>query len=210
MKKAFSIAEAMVVLMLVSIALAMSAPLISRSTKNTATNNLQIGNLINRIEELEKQKGFVPGMVMFFDADYTSTCPEGWRQVDEKYNGRYFRVSGSYNICDKKGEDSNGNCINQTQSDSVNGLFRPISVSTDKNKPGTLLSDASRNIRGGFGAWNIVAQGVFYSGTGLKESIKSGGSTTTTVWFDSSRVVPTADENRPRSISMLTCVKVSE
>jgi len=91
---AFSVAEAMITLLIVSVALAASAPLISRQMKNSATNNLAVN-------------GGVPvGAIMFFEGN----CPSGWEDLSGEYAGRYIKIAGNYNICDKSGENADGSC----------------------------------------------------------------------------------------------------
>jgi len=81
--KAFSLAEAMIVLLIGTIALGMSAPMISRQLKNETMNNVQFQVLNKKYEELKKVKSDIPsGAVMYFDLD---DCPDGWDELSKKY-----------------------------------------------------------------------------------------------------------------------------
>jgi len=68
---AFSVAEAMITLLIVSVALAASAPLISRQVKNNAAANLPIPTIPS-------------GAVMAFDLD---ACPPTWSPLTNRYAG---------------------------------------------------------------------------------------------------------------------------
>lgn len=78
-KKAFSIAEAMITLLIVSMALAAMAPIISKQQKAS----------------LAIQDAAIPiGAIMMFDLD---SCPVGWRPLTDKYSdaaGSFFRNLG--------------------------------------------------------------------------------------------------------------------
>ena len=81
--KAFSLAEAMIVLLIVTIALGMSAPMISKQLKNETMNNVQFQVLNKKYEELKKVKSDIPsGAVMYFDLD---DCPAGWTILTKFY-----------------------------------------------------------------------------------------------------------------------------
>ncbi len=81
--KAFSLVEAMIVLLIGTIALGMSAPMISRQLKNETMNNVQFQVLNKKYEELKKVKSDIPsGAVMYFDLD---GCPDGWTILTKFY-----------------------------------------------------------------------------------------------------------------------------
>lgn len=74
-KKGFSVAEAMITLLIVSLALAAAAPLFTK--RNVSSQNVEIS---------------IPsGMVAFFDLD---VCPSGWSKLDSKYDGAFIRNTG--------------------------------------------------------------------------------------------------------------------
>lgn len=75
---------------------------------------------------------------------------------------------------------------------------------------GSAQGDAIRNITGTFGGNDQERR--FLSGTfyyiGSEGSGKTGSSNATDkMGFDASRVVPTANENRPRNVALLACIK---
>ncbi len=88
---------------------------------------------------------------------------------------------------------------------------------------GTTQEDAIRNIRGetgigdGYGFYNDnitgngVDKGVFTKGT-KKYSVGNAGAgvSSADLIFDSSRVVPTADENRPKNAVVMYCIKATD
>lgn len=74
---------------------------------------------------------------------------------------------------------------------------------------GSSQSDAIRNITGWFGADDRMFGtygGAFYLGGGSNTGSEGTGGGYYFV-FDASRVVPTADENRPRNVALLPCIK---
>ena len=92
-KKAFSVAEAMIALLIGSLALGMAAPMITKNIKVQGTADAQIRVLIKRIEELENRLE-PEGKVTFF---YDRTCPTGWSQIKandgSSLDGHYIRLS---------------------------------------------------------------------------------------------------------------------
>ena len=90
LKKAFSVAEAMVALLIGSVALGFSAPLITKQIK--ANNSAGAEHMI--MDRMIK-KAVPVGAVMFFNL---STCPDGWMPlVDNNGNtldGYYPRIAG--------------------------------------------------------------------------------------------------------------------
>lgn len=74
---------------------------------------------------------------------------------------------------------------------------------------GAWQGDAIRNITGTFHDMCLPAEqtGAFYQKTNTAPQANGNSNTGSIVGFDASRVVPTADENRPKTIKMLYCVK---
>lgn len=187
-KPAFSVAEAMITLLIVSIALAAAAPLFTRKAKtDTASSYMQIPS----------------GMVAFFNL---STCPTGWQAANGSngtvdLRGRFVRGSGTYNVC---GWDSNTNsytnCTNQQTLD-----------------VGTTQEDAIRQITGSLDLMGYQGtgshKGTFwshptYNNDGGNDSTnENNGTAPSRIDFDSGKVVPFAVENRPRNIALLACIK---
>jgi hypothetical protein len=80
----------------------------------------------------------------------------------------------------------------------------------DGNAIGTYIGDASRDIKGARGllTWDPPGSGIFSSAGVLVEGVVNTGvaGSVEIICIDISRVVPTANEFRPASISVLVCV----
>jgi len=217
--RAFSVAEAMIALLIGTIVLGFSAPMISRQLKHNNYSDAQ-AQIINRriekliesnnalkqeIETLKKSSGGVPkGTVAFFNntvvaESATNPCPKGWSLIDSNWQGRFPRFSGTNLMLEY-------DTVNKTYKDT--GVEETLSV-------GQIQEDAIRNITGTtFGENSFesgmvkLLSGAFYLG---KENNLWGNpaadSDNSKIYFDSSRIVPTAVENRPRAIALLGCVK---
>lgn len=77
---------------------------------------------------------------------------------------------------------------------------------------GNVQGDAIRNITGTFNPWAfktaLGVEGVFEEGTvGAQCFNAAGANNSQTVKFDASRVVPTAEENRPKNAVVMYCIK---
>lgn len=73
---------------------------------------------------------------------------------------------------------------------------------------GAAQGDAIRNITGKLGGDSYEMnydQGAFYGGSGGRGN--DGSATGCMHYFDASRVVPTANENRPHNVALLACIK---
>ena len=194
-KKAFSIAEALITLMIVGVAMGSAAPLISKTMKNSQVSNFQLQYLQRQIDDLRRD--VVPiGTVAFFNSSVTPTsgsnpCPIGWTPLSADYNGRFPRFAGQYTI---------------------NG-FGSTAATTTTLSVGATQEDAIRNITGDFGNMdryfgNPSTQGAFFVDSTLGYTSPDGDIRNAAhLYFDASRVVPTAAENRPKSIALLGCVK---
>lgn len=109
-KKAFSIAEATIALLIGSLILGMAAPMISKQIKNNNANDAQISILLRRIENLERNNttSIPAGSIIFFEGN----CPDDtWTDMSNAFAGRYVRIAGTYDICDKQGENADGSCV---------------------------------------------------------------------------------------------------
>ena len=129
--KGFSVAEATIALLIGSIVLGMAAPMITKQIKYNNMSDVQTQVLSSRIERLEGQiREFkVPsGTIAFFNSN---ACPDYWSPVN--FNGRFVRFSGTYNICDTKGENADGSCVDS------------IAVSNVINNAGKLTGDSIRD-----------------------------------------------------------------
>lgn len=73
---------------------------------------------------------------------------------------------------------------------------------------GKWQGDAIRNITGKVGAtWSTAPTGAFSGGVVGNNNNNGTGGAFYDVSFDASKVVPTADENRPKTIKVLYCIK---
>ncbi len=93
-KKAFSVAEAMIAVLIGSIALGMAAPMITKQIKTQNFTDTQFDVLRRQIEELRESQGVPTGAIMFFDLH---RCPDGWDFVGDEYIGDYPRIVGEGN-----------------------------------------------------------------------------------------------------------------
>ena len=97
-RKAFSVAEATIALLIGSVALSMAAPMITKQIKQQNYQDVQFRRVSQQL---------VPkGAIMFFGSD---SCPDGWSAVN--FNGRFVRFAGAYDVCDISGENSDGTCV---------------------------------------------------------------------------------------------------
>ena len=92
-KRAFSIAEAMIALLIGTIVLGFSAPLISRQIKQSNLNDIQVQILLRRIERLEQQtnNSLPEGSIIFLDSNTYNGCPPNWTMINQE--GRFFKIT---------------------------------------------------------------------------------------------------------------------
>ena len=161
----------------------------------TATLNQQVSNLSQQIAALRTQlanaQGVPTGTIAFFAA---ATCPTGWSKVPDTYNGRFPRFAGQYTI---SGYGSVADTIatlavGATQEDKI------------RNITGTIKNVDVVTYKGG----TPVATGAFsYTITGSQKGYDGGYNSYAQLQINASNVVPTAAENRPKSIALLGCKK---
>ena len=92
--------EAMIVLLIGTIALGMSAPMISKQLRNETLNSAQFQVINRKIESLEEQvrESKVPKVtVAFFCSAVTAQsasnpCPKGWTSIKD-LGGHYLRIA---------------------------------------------------------------------------------------------------------------------
>lgn len=208
-KKAFSIAEAMVVLLITSLALAAASPLISKSLKSDGMDNLkwkeleekinQLENnlteknteLTEKIEELKEEldafSAIPSGSIVYFDLD---SCPSGWTALTSKYpkaSNAFIRNTG--------GSGRTRGSFQQNAAPNITGVGPRFSAEIFN---GSGLSGA-----------------VYFSNTntGSRGENGDGGWTGTKGWnFDASRSASAygrdgSSEIRPDNIAFLACRK---
>jgi len=211
--KAFSIAEAMITLLVVSIAIAASAPLISRQMKNSNISNTQIRHLQQQIDELRTQieEGAVPaGTVAFFDL---GTCPGGWTALDANYAGRFIRIAGT----DTGGTNyANRSFQNQSIQSHNHGHNLSIGNVTLNNMQLVLSGGNTRynlfnptiNYGGGGGPYAplLTSKNTYYGGwQKASERVSITGTATGTLSGGISNAGST--ETRPKNVAFLACKK---
>lgn len=159
------------------------------------------------------------GMIAFVSS---SNAPSGWLKangaaVSRTVYANLFRAIGTtfgsgdgrttFNLPDLRGEF-------------LRGLDDGRGVDSNR-RMGSNQSDAIRNITGSIDAgsnpnhqifdWASFG-GAFRNETGYRSwshDAQSGGDVATrAIYFDASRVVPTANENRPRNVALLACIKI--
>lgn len=91
MKKGFSIAEAMVMLLIVSLALAAWAPLLSRKMKYQTENIKEIDTKID--VPIGAIMFFHPGVTNYVKTSSSNPCPPGWKQLPVNFNDRFIRIT---------------------------------------------------------------------------------------------------------------------
>lgn len=98
--KAFSVAEAMIVVLIGSIVLGMSAPMISRQLKHNNMNDVQFQVLNKKIQDLQAEvrannNVFPSGFLMMT----FGSCPtNGWSDVSALYEGRFLKISSDAQV----------------------------------------------------------------------------------------------------------------
>ena len=89
-KIAFSVAEAMVALLIGSIALGAAAPLITKQIKHNNSNGALEDVINDRLDEIERR---LPpaGSIIFLDSNRHNGCPDGWTMINQ--NGKFFKIT---------------------------------------------------------------------------------------------------------------------
>ena len=182
-----------------------SAGDVSTSSGKYLNNSVQISELV--------------GEVAFFAR---TTPPSGWLKANGAAVSRttYAALFAAIGTTFGAGDGSSTFNLPDLRGEFVRGLDDGRNVDAGR-RLGTTQGDAIRNITGAFdtskGSW--AQQFVDFAETsGAFDLIKgnkqwtgdpnNGGNNLPTGFkFDASRVVPTANENRPRNIALLACIK---
>ena len=184
-----------------------SAGDVSTSSGKSLNNSVQISDL-----ELV-------GEVAFFAR---ATPPSGWLKANGAAVSRttYAALFAAIGTTFGAGDGRSTFNLPDLRGEFVRGLDDGRNVDGGR-RLGTAQGDAIRNITGAFdtskGSWAqqfvdfAETSGAFYLIRGNKQwtgDPNNGGNNLPTGFkFDASRVVPTANENRPRNIALLACIK---
>ena len=200
-KAGFSIAEAMVTLTVVSVAMAASAPIITKATKNS-NNSVDIDVILRQLEP--------PGMVKFF---HDRGCPTGWEPLTaddgSSLEGYYIRLT------------TNGNNAGTTLEPSLPNIIAGFpgvgqwNAQGDNAKPGKFYElDTDKN--GLYGAMRRVnteyspVYGVRVDNTEAERDdyFEFNASLHNEVYGRAEKTDKTnTDEVRPRSVNIVACKK---
>ena len=183
----------MIALLIGSLILGYSAPMIAKQLKHNNMSDVQVQVLNRKIEELRRTQANIPsGAVMFFNLP---TCPNGWSDISSNWNGRFPRFAGSYTSLEY---DTTSKTLKTT------GTAQTLSV-------GATQEDAIRNITGtvqGAGQeTSYVATGAFQVNSRTVRVANGNGEPDYSYTFNAENVVPTDIENRPKSVALLGCQK---
>lgn len=182
-----------------------SAGDVSTSSGKYLNNSVQISELV--------------GEVAFFAR---TTPPSGWLKANGAAVSRttYAALFAAIGTTFGAGDGRSTFNLPDLRGEFVRGLDDGRNVDGGR-RLGTAQGDAIRNITGAFdtskGSWAqqfvdfAETSGAFYLIRGNKQwtgDPNNGGNNLPTGFkFDASRVVPTANENRPRNIALLACIK---
>lgn len=180
------------------------------TTVQPATNVVQVGIAKTATElfidiDANGGSGIQPGSVQFFAQN---TAPTGWLKANGALVSRttYASLFTSIGTTFGVGDGATTFALPDLRGEFLRGWDDARGVDSGRVF-GSAQGDAIRNITGTFiAADDNGATGVFtVLGNGGTEGIGSANSKS--IQFNASTVVPTAAENRPRSIALLACIK---
>ncbi len=192
LKQAFSVAEAMIALLIGSFILGYSAPIITSQIKHNNMSDMQVQVLNSRIEELRRtQINIPPGAIMAFNLN---SCPSGWfplTQLDANAAGAFIR-----NVGDK------ASAMGKVQLDAapnITGEARSLEIGNHscgvKAEVGALTVDCDGGydyVGGGRGSSGVITLDASLSSASYGRKDDLGNPVT---------------EVRPKNIAFLYCVK---
>ncbi len=179
--RAFSVAEAMIALLIGSLILGYSAPMIAGQIKHNSMNDMQVQVLNSRIEELRRTQTNIPsGAVMYFDL---GSCPAGWAELTSKYPNA-----------------ANAFIRNQSGSGRALGSYQESAVPDLEGRAG-LFNTRSRTRTGVFSDSTISNSWLGGGGSGDFMSLIFRASAHSSVYK------PDVNEVRPNNIVLLACRK---
>lgn len=158
--------------------------------------------------DLTQQAAIPPGAVMSFAM---SAAPVGWLPCDgaainrTTYSALFTVVRTIHGV----GDGSNTFNVPDLRGEFIRGWSAGRDVGGQSTRTfGSTEGDAIRNITGNLAStveW-VGGSGAFRS-TNARPGLGAGGYGLYDKDFDASRVVPTAEDNRPRNVALLYCIK---
>jgi microcystin-dependent protein len=156
----------------------------------------------------------LPGEVAFYAMN---SAPSGWLKANGAAVSRttYAALFAAIGVTFGVGDGSTTFNLPDLRGEFIRGWDDGRGVDAGRVF-GSAQSDAIREITGDLGVTGTGGRGGITTATGAFTSISSGGgimdttssfSSTRVVRFSASTVVPTADENRPRNVALLACIK---
>ncbi len=210
-KKAFSVAEAMIALLIGSVALGMAAPMITKQIKaqNMTDTQFRIINdrnydLLERISELEniiEGLGTIPaGAVMYFDS---ATCPNGWEPLTNSRpnsKGAFIRNIGDTNTLGTYQQNAAPN-ISGTMENFVGGSYHSINGADNRNQLSMSGAFSNEYLPIGDHDFRSYDRGGYFEKMNINFDASQGG--TTSYGRDNTTEV------RPDNITLLACKRVN-
>lgn len=157
-------------------------------------------SLADKLAQQGIPTGFICAASVVKNYDYWLPC-DGSARSRVTYKDLFSLIGTTYGA----GDGSTTFNLPDLRGEFLRGLDQGRGV--DKNrKIGSAQGDAMRNFTGTFGGGgqnrNTIVTGVFYD-TGENQNVADDANTNAkVVGFDPSRVVPTANENRPRNVAV--------
>ena len=172
-----------------------------------------------RLLNVDDLAGMIPsGAVMYFAGQ---TAPTGWLKANgaavsrTAYAALFAAIGTTYGTGDGRTTFN----LPDLRGEFVRGWDDGRGIDS-RRALGSAQSDAIRNITGKLDSGqnqaeqlfdNVITSGAFGKEQATKQwtfDSSARGDAVTAVTFDASRVVPTANENRPRNIALLACIKI--
>lgn len=172
-----------------------------------------------RLLNVDDLAGMIPsGAVMYFAGQ---TAPAGWLKANgaavsrTAYAALFAAIGTTYGTGDGRTTFN----LPDLRGEFVRGWDDGRGIDS-RRALGSAQSDAIRNITGKLDSGqnqaeqlfdNVITSGAFEKEQATKQwtfDSSARGAAVTAVTFDASRVVPTANENRPRNIALLACIKI--
>ena len=172
-----------------------------------------------RLLNADDLAGMIPsGAVMYFAGQ---TAPAGWLKANgaavsrTAYAALFAAIGTTYGTGDGRTTFN----LPDLRGEFVRGWDDGRGIDS-RRALGSAQSDAIRNITGKLDSGqnqaeqlfdNVITSGAFGKEQATKQwtfDSSARGDAVTAVTFDASHVVPTANENRPRNIALLACIKI--